>query len=403
MPEHDQEADGQTEPDKIDVEAESPDGLAETDTPDAGQDTASDVAETDPVETRQDTPPERVIVEKEKIIETRSGFGSALFGGIVAACLGFIAARSDVIEPYLPDFLSSNDVSGEISELQSGLATQTENISAVSDKVDAIVIPDLGPVESSITDLTAQIAPLSGRIDSVRSDLADIDKRLTEVAKRPIDEGVSKAAIAAYEKELADLQKAMATQRGEVEGLIADARAIKAEAGELEANAEQAAQQAANRATMAQLRAALDAGSPFSAETKELTAAGVEVPSDLAASAADGVATLTALNNSFPPAARAALAAARAEPGAEDRGLGSFIKRQLGARSVEPRDGDDPDAILSRAEAAIADGRLGEALNDIATLPDTAQAAMSTWVDRAHARLVAVTAADSLADRLNSN
>lgn len=402
-PEHDQKADGHIEPEKIDVEADSPDSVVKTDTPGTDQDTASDVAKPDPVDDHKDTAPERIVVEKEKIIETRSGFGTALFGGIVAACLGFIAARSDVIEPYLPEFLSSKDVSGEISELQSGLKTQTENISAVSDKLDAIVMPDLGPVETSISDLTAQIAPLSDSIDSVRADLADMDKRLTEVAKRPIDEGVSEAAIAAYEKELADLQKTMATQRGEVEGLIADARAIKAEASELEANAAKSAQQAANRATMSQLRAALDAGSPFIAETEELKAAGVEVPVDLDDSAADGVATLTALNNSFPPAARAALAAARAELGAEDRGLGSFLKRQLGARSVEPREGDDPDAILSRAEAAVADGRLEEALDDIATLPDTAQAAMSTWVDRAHARQVAVTAADSLADRLNSN
>ncbi|MDU9005156.1 COG4223 family protein [Sedimentitalea todarodis] len=404
-PEHDEETGGQTEPDKIDVEAESADSGAETDTPEVEVDTPADLAEPDPVDDHQNTPSqaERTVVEKEKIIETRSGFGSALFGGIVAACLGFIAARSDVIEPYLPDFLSSKDVSGELSELQSGLATQTENISAVSDKVDAIVIPDLGPVETSITDLTAQVAPLSDRIDSMRADLADMDKRLTEVAKRPISEGVSEAAIAAYEKELADLQKAMATQRSEVEGLIADARAIKDEAGQLEANAAKAAQQAANRATMAQLRAALDAGSPFAAETEELTAAGVEVPADLAGSAADGVATLTALNNSFPPAARTALAAARAERSTDDRGLGSFLKRQLGARSVEPREGDDADAILSRAEAAVADGRLDEALNDIATLPDTAQAAMSTWVDRAHARQVAVTAADSLAASLNSN
>ncbi|MEO9782402.1 MAG: hypothetical protein ABJH07_20600 [Sedimentitalea sp.] len=383
-PAHEQEVEGQTEPDNVTVETESPDNNEKTDSP--------AVAET-----------ERIVVEKEKTIETRSGFGSALFGGIVAACLGFIAARSDVIDPYLPEFLSSDNMSEEIAELQSGLASQTESIAAVGAKVDAITMPDLGPVETSITDLTAQIAPLSGRIDSVQADLADMDKRLTEVAKRPIDEGVSEAAIAAYEKELADLQKAMATQRGEVEDLIADARAIKAEAGELEANAAKAAQQAANRATMAQLRAALDAGSPFVAEAEELKAANVDVPADLTASAADGVATLTALNNSFPSAARAALAAARAEKGPEDRGLGSFIKRQLGARSVEPRDGDDPDAILSRAEAAVADGRLDEALNDIATLPGTAQAAMSTWIDRAHARQVAVTAADSLADRLNSN
>ncbi|WP_424988417.1 COG4223 family protein [Microbulbifer sp. S227A] len=390
-PEHDQDADGQTEPDKTDVETDAPDSNENHATPDPDQDLQDALA-----------PAERVI-EKEKIIETRSGFGSALFGGIVAATIGFIAARSDAIDPYLPDFLRSQDLSGEIAELQSGLAAQTDAVSAVSGKVGAIKLPDLAPVEASIADLTTQVAPLGERIDALRGDLADMDKRLTEVAKRPIDEGVSEAAIAAYEKELADLQKAMATQRGEVEGLIADARAIKAEAGALEANAAKAAQQAANRATMAQLRAALDAGAPFAAQSQELKSAGVDVPADLEEHAAEGVATLTALNNSFPPAARAALAAARAETKDEDRGIGAFFKRQLGARSVEPRDGDDPDAILSRAEAAVADGQLDAALSDIALLPETAQAAMGTWVDRAHARQVAVTAADSLAASLNTN
>ncbi|MEY8827302.1 COG4223 family protein [Sedimentitalea sp. XS_ASV28] len=377
-PENDQDTNGQTEPDKIDVQAASPDSNGNT--------------------ARGNR-----VIEKEKVIETRSGFGSALFGGIVAASLGFIAARSEIIEPYLPDFLRSQDLSAEIADLQSGLAAQAESISSVSGKVDAIKIPDLTPVEASISDLTAQVAPLSDRIDAVRSDVSAMDKRLTEVAKRPIDEGVSKAAIAAYEKELADLQKAMATQRKEVEGLIADARAIKAQASEMEANAAKAAQQAANRATMAQLRAALDAGAPFSAQAEDLKAAGVDVPADLDRYAAEGIATLTALNNSFPPAAREALAAARSRNKGEDRGFRSFLERQLGARSVEPREGDDPDAILSRAEAAVADGRLDAALSDIAMLPDNAQAAMGNWVDRARARQVAVTAADSLAASLNSN
>lgn len=346
---------------------------------------------------------EPMIVEKEKIIETRSGFGSALLGGIVAAILGFIAARSDFVEPYLPGFLRSNDLSDEISALQKDISTQTDAVAKISAKVDAIAIPDIAPVEASIAEVKSEISPLGARIDSVRKDVADMDTRLTEVEKRPIDEGVSKSAIAAYERELDKLQKAMATQRSEVESLIAEARAIKAEAGKLEANAEAAAQQAANRATLAQLRAALDSGSPYSAEVDDLTAAKVDVPADLAGPAADGVATLSALNTSFAPAARSALAAARAENSEDDRGIGSFLQRQLGARSVEPRDGDDPDAILSRAEAATANGQLDEALKEIAALPDPAQAAMSTWVDRAQARLAAITAANSLADSLNSN
>lgn len=359
----------------------------------------------DPDETTDDstTESERVIIEKEKIIETRSGFGSALFGGIVAASIGFILARADFIEPYLPEVLKSSDMSEEIAQLQTDLTSQTAAVADINNKVDGIDIPDLTPLETRIEDVAAGLPPMTADIETLRAELSAIEKRLTTVEKRPIDEGVSEAAIAAYERELAALQDAMAKQRSEVESLIAEARAMKAEAGELEANAAAAAQQAANRATMAKLRTELDAGAPFAAEVQELADAGVEVPADLSGVAADGVATLTALNNSFPPAARAALAAAREASAAEDRGLQSFLQRQLGARSVEPRDGDDPDAVLSRAEAAVADGRIQEALEEISKLPEPAQAAMSDWTDRAQTRLSAATAADALANRLNTN
>ncbi|MGB0440740.1 MAG: molybdopterin-binding protein, partial [Paracoccaceae bacterium] len=40
--------------------------------------------------------------------------------------------------------------------------------------------------------------------------------------------------------------------------------------------------------------------------------------------------------------------------------LGAFLKTQLGARSLEPREGDDPDAVLSRMEAAAREGRFGD-------------------------------------------
>ena len=81
----------------------------------------------------------------------------------------------------------------------------------------------------------------------------------------------------------------------------------------------------------------------------------------------------------------------------------AFLQRQLEVRSVAPRDGDDADAILSRAEAALINGQLDLALSELATLPEPAAAAMADWTATAAARQAAVTAADTLAQSLNTN
>jgi len=107
------------------------------------------------------------------------------------------------------------------------------------------------------------------------------------------------------------------------------------------------------------------------------------------------------LRDTFPPAARAALADLRQET--RGTGLLAFLERQTGARSVTPRAGDDPDAVLSRAEAAVTSGDLATALDLVAALPEAAQAALADWVAQASSRHQAIAAADALAQSLNSN
>jgi hypothetical protein len=110
------------------------------------------------------------------------------------------------------------------------------------------------------------------------------------------------------------------------------------------------------------------------------------------------------LQDSFPDAARAGLAAARAEiPESEVAGITGFFKRQLNVRSVTPREGSDPDAILSRAQAAVRVGDLTTALTEMEALPEAARTAMSDWLEAATARKAAQDAARELADSLNSN
>ena len=104
--------------------------------------------------------------------------------------------------------------------------------------------------------------------------------------------------------------------------------------------------------------------------------------------AATGLPSVTQLRETFPAAARAALESAlRANMGESwtDR-VSSFLRSQTGLRSLTPRQGDDPDAILSRAEAALATGDVAAALTELETLPDSAKPPLADWTAQARIR-----------------
>ena len=340
----------------------------------------------------------------------RGGFVPLFLGGVAAAALGFVVARTEVLDPVLPAGLRSADNSETIAALQATAQAQATALAALRDQVAGIQIPDLAPVNAEISTLAAALTPmqdatdaLSGKIDAVSGQIGPWDARLTAIEKAPIDNSVSDQAIAAYERELAALQASVAEQRAEVEAMLSNARAVEEAARASEASAASASQKAANRATMAQLTAALDTGNPYADSVAALTSAGVDVPQGLAASATTGVVPLIALAETFPVAARAALASARSDSETRDRGLSAFLTRQLGARSVAPKEGSDPDAVLSRAEAAVLAGQLADALAELNTLPAPARAEMAGWIAEAETRLAAVAAAGTLTDSLNTN
>ncbi|MWB76900.1 hypothetical protein GLS40_02545 [Pseudooceanicola sp. 216_PA32_1] len=318
--------------------------------------------------------------------KSRGGFFPALFGGIVAAAIGFGAA-------WYMQQQSAGGVETRLTELSDTQASQGSEIAGLKDTVAKG--PDLSGLSGEISALSDKVDGLSARVDEVSGGLAPLQDRITALEKRPISEGVSKEAIAAYEAELARLQQAMADQRKEVEDLIAEAQ-------QMEADASATAETTLRRAALTRILSALDSGTGFAGALGDLQAAGQQVPEELAAVAESGVTSMSTLRDTFPEAARRALEAVRA---AEDGGIssvGDFLRTQLGARSLEPREGNDPDAILSRAEAALKAGRLGDTLAELDTLPDAGRAEMANWIDSAAARHKAVTAAEDLSAQLNA-
>lgn len=387
--------------------ASDDDALADTTT---GADLADSGGASDAVNSASAQPAPVAHPPAERIVEKRGGFGAALLGGVLAAALGFVAARSAMLDPVLPAAWRSANNQEAVEALQAGLASQGGAIEALRARIAAVPpAPDLAPVAARIDDLSgradalaADLAALSAGVDELRAQVADLETRLNAVEKRPVTDSASPAAVAAYERELAALRESLAAQREEVDRMVATAKAKEAEARAIEERAAAEAKLAAARAALARLRSAVESGAPYAAELSELRAAGLDGGDALAAGAADGVASMAALRASFPPAARDALAAARQQSG-DGNSFTAFLQRQLGARSVAPREGDDPDAILSRAEAALVAGDLRAALAEMDALPDPALSAMSGWLARARARQAALDAVDSMNQSLNSN
>jgi hypothetical protein len=75
----------------------------------------------------------------------------------------------------------------------------------------------------------------------------------------------------------------------------------------------------------------------------------------------------------------------------------------MGARSLAPKEGDDPDAVLSRVEAAVREGDLATAIETLSLLPESGQAVLADWKSQAQSRLEVTQAADALAASLNKN
>lgn len=350
------------------------------------------------------------------VVERRGGFVPTVLGGLVAAVLGF--GLSQYLGPNGWPFSQSGTEFESHAEARMGQieAAQQDLAARVDATEGALDAQDLGRFDTGLSDaetargaLSAQVTDAADQLSALQAQLLDLGSRIGDLEKRPVTESVSPEAIAAYEQELTRLQAAMADQRAGIEDLISAQNAqmddIAAQAAAKEDSARAEADRAAANAALSRITAALETGQPYQSALDALEQTGsAEIPAALRASAADGVMSSIALRDAFPATARAALAAARsADPDGETRGgIAGFLREQLGARSVQPREGTSADAVLSRAEAAVRDGRLNDALAEIETLPDAARGEMATWASRASARLDALAAARALADNLNS-
>ena len=319
---------------------------------------------------------------------TRSGgrFFTMLLGGACAAAVGFGAAQySSGSWPFAAETPDYDALSGQILTLSEGLAALHDRLgeaTAVQSDIDAI----------RAGQDTAQQA-----VSTLTQTLGDFDQRLTDLENRPIpDVGATRDAVSAYQEQLAGM-------RAMFEGELKRIETAQARSVEQEQTAAERAEVAMQRSALAQLKATLDSGASYTDALETLSGA-VEIPPALVENAANGIPTLAQLQRSFPAAARDALDASirsQADAGEMDS-LTAFMRTQLGARSLEPKEGDDPDAVLSRAEAALRDGDLSGTITELQSLPETGRDAMAEWSASAQTRHDAVAAYDLISASLNN-
>ena len=309
----------------------------------------------------------------------RSGVLGPLLGGAIAAAGGFGMAHFDVFD-LRPD--PAPDQSAEIAALKDQVAKLSDaagGVSALSEKLDA-----------RLAVLESQPAPdLPG--------LKALEDRMSAIEAMPVGDAASNAALAAR---LAKIETALQSQpAADTTALQAELDAALTRLGEAETQAnartgeaEAATAKAARDLALRALADAVTSGQPFADKLQALTDPALDAA--LGPMAGTGAPTLAALQAGFPDAARETLRLAReisAEDGWTDR-LMDFLATQTEARSLTPREGADPDAILSRAEFALAAGRVADALTELAPLDPALAAPLEPWTKDANRYISAMAA-----------
>ncbi|MGV6810780.1 MAG: COG4223 family protein [Brevirhabdus sp.] len=334
-------------------------------------------------------------------------------GGVIAALVGFLFAFVIAPEGWPIDTQTA-----AIADLEERVAEQKAEQGKLLREQVALTMR-LSRAEGTLATLGSKLDPVSEELASLTAGLADAHERIAALESRPViettpDVGAEIAeALAGYRDEVEALKTVVSNQEKRANDLSDKFDTLTSQLGDRMAGAEALAEEAkrVERAVLAQgalaaLGRAIQSGAPYGTELATLVdAADISAPAGLSDAADTGMPTLNALQTEFPAAARAALSASiSVDPGAGalDR-LGAFLKAQTGARSLSPKEGDDPDAVLSRAEQALREGRVADALNTLSTLPDEGLAAMADWAERARLHAETMAAYDALTVALSPN
>ncbi|WBU57213.1 COG4223 family protein [Paracoccus sediminicola] len=279
----------------------------------------------------------------------------------------------------------------QIAALEEALAQQEQSAAAPASGSGSDVPSQQGTASDEPTESASAGPDMAAQLEELRQQLSAQQETIAELSNRP---QVDPEALERVETLAQNAEQV----KSEIESAAAEARDSLSS---VQSEAEAATQRAQAVASVAALGAALERGGSPTEAVEQLENSGVEVPEPLAQ---EDLPTLDQVQIGFDAASRAALRAslqAGDGNGGAMGAVGNFLRMQTGARSVEPREGNSADAILSRAGALVEQGDLSTALEELQALPDAGQEAMADWRAQAEAYLAAEAALNDVANTLN--
>jgi hypothetical protein len=313
----------------------------------------------------------------------------ARIGALESAQAGLAkAAALDAIDKRLAKLESASVEPGAVAAAQAdaraarddaakALAQAAAAAGQTSDKSPPPPAPD-----PRIAGLTADQAALAGRVDKIEAGLGG---------------GVDKLDAALGDR-IDKIEAGLGDRIGKIEAALAAPKMeSRVSPTEVAPKSDFAAQAIAALALEQRLRA----GEPFAAEWAALSRLGADSDAlaKLKAYSDSGAPTAAALAASFAKIAPDLVAANNPETGdgVVDRML-DHVRKLVRVRAVGEVVGDDPAALVSQIQAALARGQPGQALGLYARLPEAARKAGADWARTAEARSAADSAAASLRD-----
>ena len=365
---------------------EAVDEMADADGVTKNDVTADDPAQIEDIAEETSAPtPEPVVVETEQ----RSVFFPMVLGGVVAAGLGYFLAQYIGMQGPTVEQVAALNATIDDQKLQ--IEEQASNIETLNAALEALGVS----LEANQAEVAALVDENTSQDEMIAALDAKVDDKLTPSGNATLPADLS-ALLQEQKDEIASLQGDLKEMAQFAEGQIQTAQE-EAEA------AERAEARAKARDALNTVRLALASGDPFEDVLGQIAGA-TEIPETLSA-VAGGVPTQSDLQQSFGAAARSALAASNRELAGDSPSerLGLFLQDVIGARSLTPQEGDSPDAVLSRAEAAVKNGDLGTAIETIAALPESGQSVLTEWSEKAQARSGALEAFSELTNALSAD
>lgn len=268
--------------------------------------------------------------------------------------------------------------------------------------------PETAPAPAAAPALTPATEPtpapdVAPRFAEIDRRLSDLDRRigaLSSAPAKPVPE--TTAALAAQmtrlgkiEDTLASLDKVRDTlasldrRLGALEQKLDAPKAATRVAEAPDVDAAHASDAAARTVVAQNLLAAVQSGAPFAAQVAALRSLGAEEASlsRLSSSAEAGVPTLAQLRERFAALRPKLRAQPKSDPDANWRDkLTARLSSLVSIRPAGERAGASPDAVASRADAALARGDVAAAANELRSLPSAEAALAKDWIDAAARR-----------------